>query len=49
MEDTFDVWWWLDKFGLTPDQVHALPIKYRHRLPWVVDVVERIRREEEKR
>jgi hypothetical protein len=37
------MFWWADRFGWTPQQVEALPVLYRDRLPHVAQIVDKLR------
>jgi hypothetical protein len=41
--ETLDVFWWLDRHGLTPDQVDALPAVEAVRLRQVTELVDEVR------
>jgi hypothetical protein len=34
--------WWLERFGLTPDQVQELPLNTRDRVPQIAHVADQV-------
>lgn len=43
------MFWWLDRWGLTPAQVRELPVKHRDRLPHIAEMVDKLRADEQRR
>lgn len=48
-DSAFSDWWWLDRFGLDPDRVKALPLNTRDRVPIIQTEADRIAKEQMKR
>lgn len=42
-------WWWLERYHLTPDQVAALPLNTRDRVPLIAAEADEITKAEVKK
>lgn len=42
-------WWWLERFGLTPDQVEAMPLNTQDRVPFIATLADELAEERAKR
>ena len=48
-DTAFKHWWWLTRFGLTPDQVEELPLIAQDRVPLIAALADEIAEEQSKR
>lgn len=44
-EDAYVDWWWLDRYGLTPDEVGRIPAASAARIPDIAAMVDHYREE----
>lgn len=45
----YEDWWWLDRYGLTPQQVDAMPAGTVARIPDIAAMADKYRAEEQER
>lgn len=47
-DSAFNDWWWLSRYGLTPDQVDRLPLNTRDKVPTIASLADEIAAEKAK-
>jgi hypothetical protein len=48
-DKAFNDWWWLERYGLDPDRVEALPLVTRDRVPYIATLADELAEERSKR
>jgi hypothetical protein len=48
-DEAADYWWWLERFGLTPDQVDLMPAWLHSRIPHIARIADEVSEEKARR